>query len=160
MGINETNFITSVAVIYGAIIATISLIISTILAWHEIKKQMPRVKVIVDYGKMHHATSGVSEPLITISAINLGSQNTTITGVGLLFKDGYKHYFIDPPLLKLPYEIQPNKKCYTVISCRVYRDEIQKSRITAAFFQDEVGNLWKGKITKKLKFAWINAPEI
>ncbi len=144
---------------YGAIVATLSLVFSIILGILEIKRHKPKVRVTANHGTIIDQIKGTSESLILMEAINSGSSKITISGAGWLMKNKHKLQFIDPYMMHLPYELEPGKKCTTFWPCRLFRDHENNKNIDAAFFNDETGKMWKGKVTRKQRKIWLETTD-
>jgi len=143
---------------YAAVLATISIIASIILGYLEVRRHRPRVKVTAKYGVLSDAQRGNSEPLIFLEAVNNGSGSIAISGVGWLLKGGRKIMYTAPPLMSLPHVLLERRKCTTNIPCRSYNNDEDRGSYRRPFFQDETGEVWKGRITRSERRLWANAP--
>jgi len=151
------EFATVLIASYGACIATISLLISIVLTIFEIRRHQPSVKVSARHGRIIDQTRGHSEPLIFMEAINVGSGSITISGVGWLLSDGGKLAFTSPQEISLPIELEEGKRITTYWRCKDFQDYDENQKIKAAYFKDETGKVWKGKIKKRERKLWLNA---
>ena len=157
MNENGYEFATVLIASYGAIIATVSLIISIILAIFELRRHRPRVKVTASHGIILDQIKGSSEPLIFMEAINIGSGTITISGVGWLLSNGGKLAFTAPQEMTLPTELEEGKRVATYWRCKDFQNYKDNVNIKAAYFKDETGKLWKGKIKKEERNRWLKA---
>ena len=143
---------------YAAIVATISLIASGILGYLELKRRRPHLKVTATYGVLEEFGRGNSEPLIFLQAINDGAGPVSITGVGWLLKDGRKIQYTSPPNLSLNHVLPERRSATTYIPCRKYNQDNNRNLYKHPFFQDEMGAIWKGKVTRTERKLWESAP--
>lgn len=153
------GLLTTIIAIYGAILATLSLILSIILAIIEVRRHMAQVVVSAKHGYITDNFGKSSEPVIIITAINKGNGSISITGVGWFLKDGGKKQFLQPYNLQLPYVLQERRSCSTVFPCRSFKSYSDNEDIKAAFFQDETGKIWKGNISRIQRNLWLNAKD-
>jgi hypothetical protein len=79
-----------------------------------------------------------------------------ITGFGFIQKDGVRQIIFNPYLLELPYKLNERRKCVGYYTVRWFQENDKVNDITEVFFEDETGNTWKAKITKKLRRNWID----
>ena len=152
-----TYTVTMAIAIYGAFLATLSFILSIILAIIEVRRHLPLVIVSVNQGVITDAIGKTSEPLIIMKAINRGSGSISLTGVGWYLRDGSKKQFMTPYLLQLPYLLPERRSCCTFFPCRAFRAYADNRQFKTAFFQDETGKIWKGKISRKKRMGWLRA---
>lgn len=151
------DLITIAIAIYGAVLGTLSLILSIVLAVIEFNRRRPKVKVTAMYGQLINDDGKTSEPLIIIDAVNVGNGSIVLTAVGWLLAGGNKQQIIKPFMLNLPMKLEERRKCITYRACRWFREDDDNKQIVAFYFQDETGVLWKSKITQKQRKLWLNA---
>ncbi|MGD0707445.1 MAG: hypothetical protein ABSA51_03215 [Anaerolineaceae bacterium] len=155
---NQILSLTTAIAVYGAVIATLSLIISTWLGILKLKSHKPNIKISLFYGNLFDANGEISEPLIIVEAINIGTGAITITSVGWLFYSKEKLVVIHPYKLILPIEVYERKKITFYFPCRWLNQVKDSDKITAVFFSDETNNTWKCKISKNKLKQWKNSP--
>jgi hypothetical protein len=146
--------LTTVIAIYGAILATLGLALSLWLGIIEVKRHRTRVRVNPSRGRLIDPKGNNSEPMILVEAINIGNGMVTITGVGWLLDNKHRLQVIRPYMLLLPYELHECKKLTFIYPCRCLDQLKDSDRIVGAFFSDEVGNLWKCRIPKRVVRQW------
>lgn len=140
--------------IYGAILGTLGFILSVILAVIEFRRDRPKLKVRAEKGFLVDDNGETSEPVIILSATNLGNIPILIQGVGWLFDNGERLYILEPYLLKLPVNLGEQRSCKAYYACRWFRNEPKHQKIRGVFFQDDIGRIWIGKIKRKDRKNW------
>jgi hypothetical protein len=149
-----SDTVTIIIAVYGAVLATLSFVLSLVLGIKEMQKQFPRIKVKLTSGSLIDSDGKSSETLIIFEANNNGQFAVEITGCGWLALNREKYQFIKPYLLKLPYTLEPHRKIQTYFCCRWFRDLPYKEKINGIFFVDEVGNQWNLEINKMQLRQW------
>ena len=153
---STNELITLSIAIYGAVLATLGFILSVILAIHEIAKQRPKIKVIARNARINYDNGKSSELLISIEAVNTGSGSLVLTGVGWVLKDKSKLQILKPYLLELPIKLDERRKCCAYVPCREgFRELKNNKEIIGVFYQDETGQQWNSKISRKQKNLWM-----
>jgi len=146
--------ITTVIAVYGAIIATLSLIGSVVLGIIELRRTRPRLKVEARRATLMDGLDEPSEPFISVEAINVGKGSVRISSFGFYLRDKSKMHIIKPYLLDLPADVPEQRKVTTFYACRWYRELKSKEDIKGVYFQDETGKMWRKKFTKKQRSLW------
>ena len=73
MPMNLNDLVTLIIAIYGALLATLSFILSVILGIHEISKLRPKLRVKASHARITYSDNKTSELLISIEAVNIGT---------------------------------------------------------------------------------------
>lgn len=139
---------------YGAIIATLSFILSIVLGVNELKKNKANMKVSISGGSLVDSDYSQSESMIIVTGLNRGQTKIIITGCGWLTDDNHKYQILKPLMLSFPYVVDPHRKIEAYFACRWFQNLAYKDKIVGYFFQDDEGNMWKANISKKQKEGW------
>lgn len=150
--------LTTAIAVYGAVLATLGFGLSLWLGIAELRRYRPRIKVTVSEGRLIDGNGVSSEHMILVQALNTGGGSLTITGVGWLLDDGDRLQCIKPYMLSFPVELRERKKLTFYFPSRWLGMNKDADRIVGAFFQDEIGNIWKCRIKKKRIRDWKKVP--
>ncbi len=153
----ENQQLTQIIAIYGAFVATVSLVLSIVLGINELRRNQPKITVGVHSGRLLDDHEKNSEPMIMVDVVNHGQLDVTITGFGWLLKGGNKHMQIHPYLLTLPAKLNPRQTITVPFAYRWFRKFEDQYDVTAFFFQDATGNTWKRSVSKKQIKEWVTA---
>jgi hypothetical protein len=153
------DFITTIIAVYGAVLATIGFALSLFLGINELRRHQPRVRVTVSIGNLINPGVSHSEPLILVEAINTGQGTVVLEMFGFLLRDKSKQVILQPYWIQLPHALQERKRLTAFYACRWFREDKKSDQIIAAYFKDETGTMWKGKITRHTRRAILQAPD-
>ena len=110
-------------------------------------KVRPRQSFLYSKGK-------ASEHFVSVDAVNIGSGSVVFTEVGWLLSNHKKATYFNPYNLPLPYKLDEHKACTFYWPTRWYREFRDRDKIVSAFFRDETGHMWQGKVTRKMRRLW------
>ena len=142
---------------FGDWVAVYAAILSTALGYVEWRKRRPRVKVTAEHGYTY-VGGKASEPLITIEAVNVGGGSVHLNSVGFLQKGGKKLVIgsVVPPKV-LPAELEERKRLTVLYACRWFRENLDHEEVIGAYFGDQTGRQWVGKVKRKQKEKWLSS---
>jgi len=152
--IRLTDVIIAIMALYGAVIATITLV-------RQIRQGKVRVKVKASLGFMMTTINPSGEEIYTFTASNHGFRTITLSNFGLLAPDINKYIFIpippvDIPSPEFPYELMPGSCCDFHVKVDDLKKGLEgiaeKSIKLIPYFMDALGKKHKGKaITLQLE---------
>jgi hypothetical protein len=148
---HNANEFTTILATYGAILATLSFGLSLILGIKELRKSRPKIHIKVSFGRYIDRDGENSESLIIIDAHNQGLVPVILTGYGWLNNDKTMSHIVKPYLAEFPYNLAQRRVAQVYYACRWFKELKGNEKIIGVYFQDEEGNMWKSKITKKHK---------
>lgn len=130
---------------YGAIVATISVIISSIYLGYMVWKDKRKIKIKISEGIIVPNYYG-EDVKIMIEAINTGNRMITLSQVGFSLSNK-KHLFIfsKPNTWVLPVELKGGKSFMAWIDKNVIVEDVKKSgaKIKYAWYRDATGKYFK-----------------
>jgi len=140
----EVNISANAVAWYGAIVASVSVLLATFSYIGDKRK----IKVRVSHGLfMGHSLSLDEKMTVFLNAANTGKRPVTISSAGFRFKDGQDIVLTETPNLRLPFTIEEGRSCQTWIekSSLLKAMKHEKSRIKFGWYRDSTGKLYKGK---------------
>lgn len=144
--------------IFTVIIAIYGAALSTYLGINELRRRRPRLSVSADHGYLYDSAGNPSEPIISMEAVNHGSQTIYLNGVGFMNEDGTKQHLTRPyPQGILPTELDPGRKCTTAYACRWLREYAENWKISGIYFQDETGKRWVRELKRNVIERWLES---
>jgi len=156
---SSTAWLTTIIAVYGAILATLSFIASIWLGVVELNRHKQKVSVQATdmIARLYDELGAPSESFIGIKAINVGEGPINIVGVGWLLSDNSFIQILNPYMLTLPTVLKERSSITFLFACRWLREMKYKDKIVGIFFKDEIDQIWKAKVTKRMLKKWINA---
>jgi hypothetical protein len=137
---------------YGAILSTATGITGAWLSIAAFLKSRNRVEVTVSKGVIADESS-VSATQVLLKAVNKGGEVVTLSNMGFFHVNGKKSLYPTQRPHQLPYELLPGKSMLEYLDLGRLKESLRKHELTeppvAAFFADEVGRVYKGKMKKK-----------
>ena len=138
---------------YGAIVATFSFIVVSILSVLTYLRDRAMVKIEKSEGFLIFDSGTTSENQVFLKAINTGRRMITLTGAGFrLYKKG-NLIFPNPKGMQFPYELGEGKAVQLWEEKSELLKQIKKTRskIKYAWFSDATGKIYKCKCEIKNK---------
>lgn len=133
---------------YGAIIATLSLVIAATKLFADRR----RLRVSVDYGILKGV--GDERTKVFISAANIGKRPITVNSLGLRFKDNTEIIIRQTPNLNMPHTLNEGEDCRTWIDkeelvASLAENNKQLSDIEYGWYRDATSKYFTGKYKLK-----------
>jgi len=141
--------ITLIIAIYGALLSTYSI-------WNARQEHKREIKVELSYGFMRNPLSGVSPPMLFLSALNTGTKTVTLSSMGLILPRKDKKYliFVQPESsVSFPYDLPEGKSCSVWITTKELAEDLKREgysgRISLkGYYRDAIGGYYKSKSVK------------
>lgn len=139
-----TDIVTALVAVYGAGLATYNLIA-------HLRGTKARVKVKISQGFVTDPLGRPSEPMIILSALNVGQKAVTLCSQGFLLPNGMKWVFPNPlSNVRFPYELLPGKSCQIwTEAARLARDlnaQGYSGKVKlVGFYRDQIDTTYKSK---------------
>jgi len=139
-----TDIVTALVAVYGAGLATYNLIA-------QLRSSKARIKVEISLGFLTYPLGELSEPMVILSALNVGQKAVTLCSQGFLLPNGKKLVFPNPlSNVRFPHELLPGK------SCQIWTEAARLARDLNAqgysckvklvgFYRDEIDTIYKSK---------------
>ena len=143
----KTDISTSMVAWYGAIVATVSVII----AFLNYFRDKAKIKVKISQGFLTYGDHLGDDTQIFIEAVNIGRRPVTLSGAGLTLMNGKQLVFIRPELVSFPYELEEGKSVQVWIgkTCTFQEAAREKTRVTNGWYRDATGRVYKAKFRIK-----------
>ena len=128
---------------YGAIVATLSMLISALKYFRDRTK----IKVKVSQGFLAYPHKLDKNIQIFIKAVNIGRRPVTLTSVGVSLKNKKEIVIIDRMTQKLPFKLTEGNQCQAWITKKELLDYIKKEKtcVVSAWYQNASGKIYKAK---------------
>ncbi|MFA4880837.1 MAG: hypothetical protein WC650_04425 [Candidatus Doudnabacteria bacterium] len=129
---------------YGAILATISFILTFVLGLLSYLRDKPRIKIKKSEGWLSY-DGHLSDDQIIIEAINKGRRTVTLSSAGFSIKGGGNFVILKPGSITFPYELGEGKSvCVYTNKSKFLKDLRQKNReISYIWYKDATGKTYK-----------------
>jgi len=153
---NNTDTINMVVAMYGAIVATASLVIAGILGVIEYRRSQPQVKVRLTpfqiWNKNPRSRNNSEEKYISINVANLGARPITVTSFNFLSKQ--KEILTLPDYLVEPFKLNDGESHDILIPIHSLADKGLLNLLWKVRVTDATGKVWVTNFPKKDK-TWI-----
>jgi hypothetical protein len=141
--------ITLLIAIYGALLSTYSV-------WTARQEHKREIKVELSYGFMRNPLSGVSPPMLLLSASNTGTKTVTLTSMGLILPRKDKKYliFAQPESnVSFPCDLLEGKNCNVWVTTKELAEDLKREgysgRISLkGYYRDAIGGYYESKSFK------------
>ena len=147
--------------IYGAILSTILAILEVGRFYIERQERKPKMEVQITYG-LTKTGREVSEPLINLTAANVGDRAISLTSPpSLLLPDGKKMIMISAESSVIfPYDLLPGKSCMVWEENSKVARGLNKEGYSGVIeivgeFTDAIGNKYRSKSFKLNIDQWL-----
>ncbi|MCW5877670.1 MAG: hypothetical protein KIS80_02230 [Anaerolineales bacterium] len=120
--------------VYGAIVATLSFVLSLVLGVHKLNQNKPKIRMSFDVARLTSPSGKQSEPLINVKIVNKGSAKVIVNSCGWLRKDKSNAFVLNPYRVDFPCTLEPGNS----LSIRLpIRDFIEDLKTYRAFFNKQ-----------------------
>lgn len=151
-----TEIVTAVVALYGAILATVTLI-------NQLRLARPRLKVQVreSYILMMPGTSS-DELMVTVTAQNFGLKTVTLNLLGFKFPNE-KEIYVPKPLgsVQFPHTLEPETSCTMCTQAKRIADYVHSQGFSGkvrlvGYVRDAVGRVYKSKPLEFDSERWLD----
>jgi len=138
-----TDILTALVALYGAVLATYNFIV-------QLKGRKASVKVQISQGFIA-SPLGASEPMVILSALNVGEKAVTLCEQGFILPNGMRMVYPDPLSdVGFPHELTPGKSCRVWTEAAGFARELKEQGYPGTvkligFYRDQIDTTYTSR---------------